>query len=328
MTVSQLNQSSLQAHGLTKIYGDKDKAFVALNKIDVSINAGETLAVVGESGCGKSTLAKLLIGLETPNQGSISFSGDILVDARKQPRYLRKNEIAMVFQDPYSSLNPKMKVFELVSEAIPRMRYKMLKKSKQLRAKVVEYLELVGLSEAHLDRYPHEFSGGQRQRIAIGRALAQEPSLLILDEPTAALDVSVQAQILRLLKQLQRDMNISMLFISHDLGTVSYIADRVMVMYLGNLMERGKARDILTDAYHPYTEALLNSIPKLDPDKREQFAALKYELSEASVDNQGCVFASRCPRVQDRCRNQVPDITRSDNGRTFACFFPIKEPSQ
>jgi oligopeptide/dipeptide ABC transporter ATP-binding protein len=328
MTVSTLREMALTASGLTKIYGEKDAAFVALSNIDLSISQGESVAIVGESGCGKSTLAKLLIGLEIPNRGRIQFAGNTLIDCEDSTTYVRSRDLAMVFQDPYSSLNPKMKIWKIVAEAIPTSERKILGNRRKVRSAVVDILARVGLGEEHLDRYPHEFSGGQRQRIAIGRAIAQKPKLLILDEPTAALDVSVQAQILMLLKQLQHELKLSMLFISHDLGTVSYIANRVMVMYLGQLMERGDVKRILTRPSHPYTQALLDAIPSIDPSRRHTFSALKYEISETKDDHKSCAFASRCPKVQDQCKHARPQLNNPKAIHSYACFYPIQEQSQ
>lgn len=314
--------SQLNARGLSKTYWIGKDATCALKQIDFEIQEGECLALVGESGCGKSTLAKLLLGLENADTGSLSFGEQLLIDPALPGQYSRSTDIAMVFQDPYSSLNPKMRVKAIIGEAIEQV---MLHRSADeiMSVDPVFFLEQVGMSEIHLNRFPHEFSGGQRQRIAIARALALHPKLLVLDEPTAALDVSVQAQILNLLKTLQASLNLSMLFISHDLGTVHFIADRVMVMYLGHLVEVGPVSQVLIHPVHQYTQVLLDSMPKLDPDLRNHFKPIQLEITDVSGSTHGCVFAPRCPKADIDCRQDYPLMTQYPNQQFAACRHPV-----
>jgi len=312
----------LNARGLSKTYWIGKEATKAVQQVDFEIKEGECLALVGESGCGKSTLAKLLLGLETADTGSLSFGDQLLIDPSSPGQYLRSTDVAMVFQDPYSSLNPKMRIRAIIGEAIEQV--KLHRTADEIMSvDPVFFLEQVGMSEIHLNRFPHEFSGGQRQRIAIARSLALHPKLLVLDEPTAALDVSVQAQILNLLKELQAKLNLSMLFISHDLGTVHFIADRVMVMYLGHLVELGPVDLVLKQPVHQYTQVLLDSMPKLDPDQRNHFKPIQLEITDVSGSSNGCAFAPRCPKADFDCRQAHPLMTQHNNHQFAACRHPV-----
>lgn len=328
MTMAQ-PQNALEVRDLTKIYYTKNGPFTAVNGVDLSIADGEVLAIVGESGCGKSTLSRLMIGLDQADGGEIRFNGRQLYQGSDANAPNRNDGIAIVFQDPYSSLNPKMKVVDLVAEAFRPNVLASISGRRARRAerrkRVVEYLNLVGLGEPHLDRFPHEFSGGQLQRISFARALAQEPRLLILDEPTAALDVSVQAQILMLLKDLQQRLALSMVFISHDLGSVSFVADRIMVMYLGNRVESGPTRRVLDDPRHHYTGALIAAVPSTNPHRRRQLSTLAPRQSTTPQNSQGCAFADRCPAAADDCRLHAPAYTEEQDGHGFACFHPLLE---
>ncbi|OEY68084.1 hypothetical protein BG841_14270 [Marinobacter sp. X15-166B] len=303
--------------------------FIAVNKVSLDIADGEVLAIVGESGCGKSTLSRLLIGLDQADGGEIRFNDRVLYRASDAHASHRNDGIAIVFQDPFSSLNPKMRVVDLVAEAFRPTKLSAIKgwrgRRVTRRKRVVEYLNLVGLDETHLDRFPHEFSGGQLQRIALARALAQEPGLLILDEPTAALDVSVQAQILMLLKELQQRLALSMVFISHNLGSVAFIADRIMVMYLGHRVEAGPTRKVLDHTRHHYTRALIEAVPSINPHRKRRVSTLVPRGSILRPASRSCVFADRCPAATDDCRQHAPSFTEGPGGHGFACFHPLSE---
>lgn len=281
----------------------------ALDGVSLIVNPGETVAVVGESGCGKTTLARTVLGLQPLANGSITLTG---TEVKGTPRRLAER-VGMVWQDPYASLNPKWKVGRSVLET-------MVLSGRKGAAK--EIFEEVGLDPQFVDRYPHQLSGGQRQRVAIGRALALKPPLVICDEPTAALDLSIRAQILNLLKDVQKANGCSFLYISHDLTTVRFLADRVAVMYLGRIVEEGPTEQIFSDPKHPYTFALLESAPSLDR-LQELPEPPVGEIPDPKTRFSGCRFAGRCPSAQDICRKQDPGKT-TENGRAFFCHFPVK----
>lgn len=329
MTVQETN-GVLRAEGLTKIYQSKRGPFTAVNNVSLQIKPGEVLAVVGESGCGKSTLSRLLLGLDHADSGFIRFDDHLLYQHQgKLKKHPTNNDLAIVFQDPYSSLNPKMVVRELIAEAFApsvfEQRDRTLSRRQFVNQRVVEYLNLVGMGEQHLNRYPHEFSGGQLQRIAFARALAQQPKVLVLDEPTAALDVSVQAQILMLLKELQQRLGLSMLFISHDLGSVSFVADRIVVMYFGNLVEEGPTRAVLDHPRHHYTRALIDAVPSINPNRRKVLQPRVVTEDSGQNDGGGCAFSNRCPAATADCHAQRPPHTENDLGHRYACFYPLPE---
>ncbi|MFS0861973.1 ABC transporter ATP-binding protein [Fredinandcohnia sp. 179-A 10B2 NHS] len=295
----------------------------AVNGLSLSIEKGNTLGIVGESGCGKSTLARAVLGLVKPTSGEILFEGkNILEYDRKQMHELRK-DIQMVFQDPYTSLNPRMKIGDIIAAPL-----KAYKKTTNLTNRVKELMELVGLNPDHYNRLPHEFSGGQRQRIGIARAIALEPKLIICDEPVSALDVSVQAQVINLFEDLQKELNLTYMFIAHDLSVINHIADKVGVMYLGKVMEMSDSESFYRNARHPYTNALLSAIPLPDPDKeraRERIV-LKGDLPSPANPPQGCVFHTRCPRAQEHCKTNIPALSGEENSNhQVACFFPVEE---
>jgi oligopeptide/dipeptide ABC transporter ATP-binding protein len=310
----------LDVKDLKKTFPTKKGLVTAVEDVSFQVEAGKTVALVGESGCGKSTVAQTLLHLIEPDSGSVIFEGvDLETMSGKALRQMRQ-EMSIVFQNPYSSLNPKMHIHKIVGEPL-KTAYGM--RGRQLREKVEKLLCEVGLGPQHMDRYPHEFSGGQRQRIAIARALALEPKLLILDEPTAALDVSVQAQVLNLLRDLQEKSGLSYLFISHDLATVEYIADEIVVMYLGRIVEQGPVAEIFATPRHPYTQALLAAIPTIDLSRRGKLQPLSGEIPSPLNRPVGCAFQTRCPNVQERCRQQVPPCDPAGDSRTVACFYPL-----
>ena len=292
----------------------------ALNGVSFSIGQGEVVSVVGESGCGKSTLGYSLLGLVKPTGGTIALGGRVLdiADASSWDPFRREYQI--VFQDPYTSLNPRHTVYEILAEP---MRAHRVHEPRHLRQAVADLLARVGLDPDYMHRFPHAFSGGQRQRIGIARAIGLEPKLLVCDEVVAALDVSVQAQIIQLLMDLKAELGLSLLFISHDLSLVKSISDRVLVMYLGKIAESAPCADLFAAPRHPYTAALLESIPTLDRGRRPKL--LGGEIPSPVNLPEGCAFAGRCPRAQDRCRRETPNLFAAGAGRA-ACFYPLGLP--
>ena len=311
----------LSVRNLTKHFPTRHGLVRAVEDVNFEIAPGETVALVGESGCGKTTVALSLLRLITASGGKVLFDGLDLDSQTGGAEAKWRQKLSIVFQNPYSSLDPRMRVRDIVGEPLVTA-YRL--RGRELEARVTEHLRDVGLGPEHMKRYPHEFSGGQRQRIAIARALALQPSLLILDEPTAALDVSVQAQVLNLLRDLQDRHNLSYLFISHNLATVESIADRVLVMYLGRVVEEGPVARVFRTPLHPYTRGLLDSVPSIDPTLRGRLKPVTGELPSPLRPPPGCAFSPRCPNVTERCRKAAPEMLPSGADRRTACFNPLE----
>jgi len=292
---------------LDRVLGGKPRCYLrAVDDVSFEIERGRTFALVGESGCGKSTIARVAVKLFRPTRGTVEFDGaDIAGLNTRQTLLPFRRRVQMIFQDPYASLNPRWKVGNIIAE--PIRAFDLLKSGETVEGKIAALLREVGLSAADGDKYPHEFSGGQRQRISIARALASEPEFLICDEPTSALDVSVQAQILNLMKDLQRAFSLTFLFISHDLAVVYHMADRVGVMYLGRLCEVGGSRELLSRPRHPYTRMLLDALPDLDMSGRERMPVAG-EVPNPIDPPPGCGFHPRCPFANERCRREQPEL--------------------
>lgn len=294
----------------------REKAIVkAVNNVSFDINAGETVSVVGESGCGKSTLARTIMGLYPPNSGEVYYQGQRIDQLSEKQLKPYRTKMQMVFQDPYASLNPRMTVKKILREPIRFHHPEM--NQEQVKAKIVSVMKQVGIDPDWQTRYPHEFSGGQRQRISIARALTVDPDFIVADEPIAALDVSIQAQILNLMMDLQKEINLTYLFISHDLSVVEHISDKVAVMYLGSLCEFGNAQELFANPQHPYTQALLSAIPKIG----EHFAHTKLPGDVPTPINlpPGCVFHTRCPHAKSVCKQKAPSMLNNESNTLVAC---------
>ena len=321
-----MSETLLEVTGLAKHYPVREGLILAkqvgtvraVDGVSFTVNRGETLALVGESGCGKSTTARLVLRLIEPSAGTINFEGvDVTRSAGAAQRAMRRR-MQIVFQDPYASLNPRLTVGDTIAEP---MIVHGIGDTASRRKRVEELLGLVGLRPFHAQRYPHEFSGGQRQRIGIARALSVQPDLVVCDEPVSALDVSIQAQVVNLLKDLQRRLGLAYLFIAHDLAVVKHVADRVAVMYLGQIVEMADKADLFATPRHPYTRALLAAIPHPDPQRRGQVKPLGGDVPSPMNPPPGCRFHTRCPFAQERCRTEEPALRRMEQGHVAACHF-------
>ncbi len=316
LQVENLNKHFLLQKALRKSHSVYVKA---VNDVTFSVRKGETLGVVGESGCGKSTLGRTLMRLYEPTSGNVIFDGRNLADfTSHEMRSLREN-MQYIFQDPYSSMNPKMTIRDIVSEPLDNFRKGMSAREKEER--IAELLSLVGLSAESMNRYPHEFSGGQRQRIVIARGIALNPKLLICDESVSALDVSVQAQIINLLQELKRKLSLTYLFISHDLRVVKFISDRIMVLYLGEIMEIAPSDTLFSNPQHPYTQSLIRSISVGEPRNRKPREILEGEIPNPMNAPRGCPFSTRCPLAMEKCSEEKPELTLIEEGHVGRCFL-------
>ena len=285
-----------------------------------SVEKGEVFGLVGESGCGKSTLGRVVARLIESTSGNIIFDGKDITRLKSKELKSTRRELQIIFQDPYASLNPRMPIGEIIGEALT---IHSVAKGAEKAERVKRLIDIVGLPKNSISLYPHEFSGGQRQRIGIARAVAMNPKFIIADEPISALDVSIQAQIINLFRDLQKEFDLTYLFIAHDLRVVEYISDRVAVMYLGKIMEIATSQEIYSHPIHPYTEALLSAVPMPDPKTKKKRIILKGEIPSPINPPSGCVFHTRCIYAQERCRIEVPLLIPRRNGRLAACHFPL-----
>ena len=303
---------------VTKGLTTKKKLVHAVNDVSFDIFSGETFSLVGESGCGKSTTGRLLNHLVSPDTGEIIFDGKDITHIKESEMRSLRSDIQMIFQDPYGSLNPRMRVQDLVGE--PLLIHTKMSSGERLK-KVHELLEVVGLSSLHGERYPHEFSGGQRQRIGIARALSVNPKLIIADEPVSALDVSIQAQVLNLMQDLQKEYNLTYLFISHDLSVVEMISDRIAVMYLGTIVEVAPKEVLYKNPVHPYTRALISAVPIPDPTRKRNRIVIKGDIPSPSNLPSGCLFRTRCPYATEKCKEERPEYTEVEKDHFVKCHY-------
>ena len=312
-----MGERLLDIQGLHTHFATDDGMVRAVDGVDLALDRGETLGVVGESGCGKTTTAKLVLGLEQPTGGDIRFQGRDLRSLDGAGRRHYRKSVQAVFQDPYASLSPRMRISAIIAEPLGIAEQLT---AGEVRKRVLQLLDLVGLSSRSADLFPHEFSGGQRQRIAIARALASSPKLVVLDEPVSALDVSIRAQILNLLRDLQAQLGLSYLFIAHDLAAVAHMSHTIVVMYLGKVVEMGDAETIVRAPKHPYTAALFSAALPSSPDERREEIVLTGEVPSPLRPPPGCHFHPRCPHVMDRCSRDVPALAEVE-GRIVACHL-------
>jgi peptide/nickel transport system ATP-binding protein/oligopeptide transport system ATP-binding protein len=306
------------------VFSKQVGAVHAVDDVSFDVRRGETLGIVGETGCGKSTTARLMLRLLEPTSGTIAFEGDDITTARGARLKALRREMQMIFQDPYSSLNPRKTVGSVIAE--PFLIHGLHTGEGERKRAVQSLMEQVGLNPEHYNRFPHEFSGGQRQRIGVARALALKPKLIVADEPVSALDVSIQAQILNLLRELQRDLGITLVFIAHDLSVVRHMCDRVTVMYLGQIMEMGDADQLYGRPRHPYTGALLSAVPVPEPRlAHRRRALLTGDVPSPTNPPWACRFHTRCPKAQERCWTEDPVLETKNGGNLAACHFPLTD---
>ena len=319
----------MKVEHLTKEFAIKSNTFGAkplilhtLNDVSLDIHEGETLRVIGESGCGKSTFGRTLIQLYKATAGSVTFEGKNIFSLKGQELKQMKKDIQMVFQDPYSSLDPRKTAGKLIEE--PLIVHNLIPDKKKREERVLELMREVGLDIQHVHRFPHEFSGGQRQRINVARALSMNPKVIVCDEPVSALDVSIQAQVLNLFNRLQKEHHLTYIFISHDLGVIKHVSDRIAIMYLGRVVELCEADAIYEDPLHPYTKALLSAIPPESPFQNRERIVLKGDIPSPIGEQVGCPLAGRCPNCMEKCKKEQPKLEEVKEGHQVACFLYTK----
>lgn len=311
----------LRVEGLCQYFHvGRHQVLKAVDGVTFHVNEGETLGMVGESGCGKSTTGRCLVKLYTPSAGHVYYKGKDIFKYNKEENLAFRKDVQMIFQNPYASLNPRMTVKDIVGEGM--LVHEKLPDA-ELNRRIEELLATVGLNRDHMSRFPHEFSGGQRQRIGIARALSVDPDFIVCDEPISALDVSIQAQVINMLKRLQAERGLTYLFIAHDLSVVKYISDRIVVMYLGTIVEQARSEDLYKNPLHPYTKALLSAIPVADPEKARdsERIAIKGEIPSPINPKSCCRFVERCPYAMDCCREAMPEAKEIEPGHVVACHL-------
>lgn len=318
LSARNLEKHFLSDKGIISGIFSKQNKVLAVNDVSLDLFENETYGLVGESGCGKSTLARLIVNLIKPTSGEILYDGSNILNLNEKQLKSIRRDLQMVFQDPFSSLNPKKRIGKMLEE--PLIIHKIGSKEERLE-KVFEILEKVGLKPSHYYNYPHEFSGGQRQRLSLARSLIINPKIMVCDEPVSALDVSIQAQIINLLKNVQREFGLTYLFISHDISVIRYISDRVGVMYLGKLVEEASVDELFDNPVHPYTKALLSSVPKIGKENLQSEIQLRGDMPSPLDPPSGCVFHTRCPNVMDVCKDKIPTFTQKNKDHKVACFL-------
>lgn len=308
----------LEIKNLKKEFLVNGQPLKAVDDVSFYIKKGETLGLVGESGCGKTTCGRTILGIYEPTSGEVYYKGERIDKLKNREKIKLKKRMQIIFQDPYASLNPRMTVGDIIGEGMDIFN---IYKGKERKARIEQLLRVVGLNGEHMNRFPHEFSGGQRQRIGIARALAIDPEFIVCDEPISALDVSIQAQIINLLINLQKELGLTYLFIAHDLSVVRHISDRIGVMYLGKIIEIGNSEAIYNNPQHPYTKALMSSIPVPDPDYTVEVIEMKGEIPSPLNPPSGCAFRTRCQMTQDICKSEIPPLIEIEEGRFCACHL-------